>query len=808
MFVDPAPLRQTLAKEAPALWLEISAIASVWASPIADNLRQLALSRGFPKTVNDPVWGTVDVFPAEIAILDSPMLQRLRGVRQLGMAYLVYPGAVHDRLEHTLGVLEASQRMIDALARNGEHRRLFGIPEDDLIPPPSKLDTTSTRLGALFHDVGHGPCSHVLESALRNRLPQEFENAEQVLRSTFAGVAGIATSETIAALIVLSDAMRPILEDARFATDHPVGHLPTAIASRILGSRDCLTATYLSGVLSGPLDADKLDYMARDSHHAGLPLGIDVKRLISKLQVVTVTPQNAPNETLKQRARSMESGRFYELGISVAGLGAYEQMVIGRVILYDRLYYHHKVRCAEAMVRLLAAVADEERGRQLTLGEMLYSISDRGMLGVLSGELKSDVILSGGARARAFGGLLLDRRVYHRAFAFAARFIDGLGGLPQKERNDTRALIWNGVLTKLLAPKGCDSLSSNIFTTAKRIGEVVPEFKVASETLLQVHITVDFPNNRVIVRGGDILTRTEAGHVGTPNLFFDPEKWSQAYEQQKQCGFVFAAKEYVPLVSLAAKVVFFEKFQTTMGSNTDRACKLLDPIETEVVATLGTHQICSAECVSALVAVTPHLVLFHEEEMPVPDSWKTEDPALAKRLAEGLNDVLVGGLPASMHQATIEAIGHLIMFVDVTAKSGDFVSRNTLAEKELQQSLKNHLRSREVDVQEGTEIGGGESDLVLPGPLIVENKVRQETVDPFEVGKHYVWQARRYSIAVSSRVSIVLLAYRPANEHVVLPKSRRIEIATPASGPEGHAQIRIVVPWGEGVPSSAKAPSK
>ena len=130
----------------------------------------------------------------------------------------------------------------------------------------------------------------------------------------------------------------------------------------------------------------------------------------------------------------------------------------------------------------------------------------------------------------------------------------------------------------------------------------------------------------------------------------------------------------------------------------------------------------------------------------------------------------------------------------------------TLAEKELQRFLKDHLRSREVDVQEGTEIGGGESDLVLPGPLIVENKVRENTADPFEVGQHYVWQARRYSIPISSRVSFVVLAYRPADEYTILPMSRRIAVAIPDSGPKGHVQIRVVVPWGEGVPSSAKAP--
>jgi hypothetical protein len=70
--------------------------------------------------------------------------------------------------------------------------------------------------------------------------------------------------------------------------------------------------------------------------------------------------------------------------------------------------------------------------------------------------------------------------------------------------------------------------------------------------------------------------------------------------------------------------------------------------------------------------------------------------------------------------------------------------------------------------------------------------------DPFEAGPHYVWQARRYSIAVSSRVSFVVLAYRPAGENAILPKTQRIAVAQPESAPVGRVQIRVVVPWGEG----------
>src|ERR1019366_8095777 len=107
-------------------------------------------------------------------------------------------------------------------------------------------------------------------------------------------------------------------------------------------------------------------------------------------------------------------------------------------------------------------------------------------------------------------------------------------------------------------------------------------------------------------------------------------------------------------------VVFFEQFHTTMGTNTDRASKLPDTVDFALVQRLGKHHVCSAECVAALVETKPSLVLFDQKEMAVPDAWKTADPTLAERLAEDLNNVLVGGLPASVHQAVIDAIRHMI----------------------------------------------------------------------------------------------------------------------------------------------------
>ena len=346
---DPEALRSDLQAVAPTLWNDLTDKANSWVSPVEVRLRKDP-RRAYPKTFNDPIWGDIVLYPWETILLDSPLLQRLRGVRQLGMAHLVYPGAGYDRLEHSRGVVEAAERMIRSLEHNAGYRRNFGKDRDDTVPHVSEHDVNSIRLAALLHDIGHGAFSHATESLLRSRLEKEFDSARDVLRKAFAGVTAIAPGEVVAALLVLSNPLKNVFEHPNFGATSRAAELPLSICARILGSRSHLDAGYLSGVISGPLDADKLDYMARDSHHAGLPIGLDLHRLISKLEVVTVTPETTSNPEMRERAQAARNQRYHEIGISLSGLGAYEQMIIGRVILYDRLYYHHKVRSAEAAV--------------------------------------------------------------------------------------------------------------------------------------------------------------------------------------------------------------------------------------------------------------------------------------------------------------------------------------------------------------------------------------------------------------------------------------------------------------------------
>ena len=624
----------------------------------------------------------------------------------------------------------------------------------------------------------------------------------------FAGTTSIAPSEVIAAIIVLSDPMKKILTHPALGTGVPKpAQLAPAITARLLGSRSCLRAGYLSGIISGPVDADKLDYIARDCYHSGLPLGIDLTRLISKLEVVVVTPDNAPNIQLRDRAEASQEKRFYDLGISQTGLGSYEQLVIARVLLYDRLYYHHKVRAAESMLQRLICVAEEECDSKYSIQQLFSGVSDDIFVGIIGGELQSRVLESGGTRSNEIAQSIMDRRVYYRAYAFAARFIAGLDDLSGKEQRDTRALMWRKPLKELSSNDGRLATSKKIHEKALEVANAIPDLDATGTKIKEEEILVDLPLNRVVVRGSDILTRTDGGHIGTPNLFFDPERWSQAYEHQKQCGFVFTPRNRVALVALASRIVFFESFGLVMNEQAARAAKVTDTVKDVWVTTARDKGLCSPECAEVLQGYRPQLVAFEEDDLDLPDGWLSEDASAKSTIVEELNSNLPAGLPASFHEAVSNTIRELASFVDMVEKAGVWVSNQKLSEKQLQEKLHQHLLSRNTPVREGTKLGGGETDLILYSRIVIENKVCKKTADPFSALPNAGWQGRRYSIPLSSRVGFVVVGYRPINEADLVSLPSRIRVLPMSDAPEQRCEVRVAIPWGTGVPSSAKKPA-
>ncbi|MGQ0536718.1 MAG: HD domain-containing protein [Methanobacteriota archaeon] len=185
-------------------------------------------------TVRDPIHDYIRLAREAAAVVDLPEFQRLRRVRQLGTANLVYPGANHTRFEHALGAYHLASRAAGALALS-----------DD--------DARSLTLAALLHDLGHGPFSHLSEPILEEHLGASHL-ALTVRRVTEGPVA---------------DALRAQGVD------------PVAVSRLIRGEG------LLGGLVAGGLDVDRMDYLVRDGHYTGVRIGVDLARLTSEIRLRT-----------------------------------------------------------------------------------------------------------------------------------------------------------------------------------------------------------------------------------------------------------------------------------------------------------------------------------------------------------------------------------------------------------------------------------------------------------------------------------------------------------------------------------------
>jgi uncharacterized protein len=268
------------------------------------------------EVVRDPLWNTVRLDPTAVRVIDTPQFQRLRGIRQLGMAYLVYPGATHTRFDHALGVYHLAGWTLGLLAERGDLDRVD--PHDRAVVP----------YAALLHDVGHYPFSHALEELPPGLVPGDHE----ALASRFLHAAEV------------REALETVAPDA-----------PERIEALIRGR----SKSPLQGLVSGSMDLDKIEYLRRDALFCGVPYGeVDVDRLLLALTVV----------------RDPETGRT-EVGFLEKGLSALESLLFAKYQMFRNVYWHHAVRSATALYKRL--VCDALAGGLVEAGELVGQTDER-----------------------------------------------------------------------------------------------------------------------------------------------------------------------------------------------------------------------------------------------------------------------------------------------------------------------------------------------------------------------------------------------------------------------------------------------
>jgi hypothetical protein len=245
------------------------------------------------KRVFDPVHHFIELDDGEVALLDAPPLQRLRRLRQLGLAYLAFPAAEHSRFSHALGALAIGERVLDALRR---HDSGWFADERDFLSQRRLL-----RASLLLHDVGHGPFSHACELVL--------------------GVPHERRTQAILALPEITDALERIGVD------------PVEVTALVTGEAAPRHAA-LGELVSGPnLDADRMDYLLRDAYFTGVASGrYDADQLVGSLRI-------------------FEVGGSPVLGVDGRGLVALESFVLARYMMFATVYFHHTTRAFERILQ-------------------------------------------------------------------------------------------------------------------------------------------------------------------------------------------------------------------------------------------------------------------------------------------------------------------------------------------------------------------------------------------------------------------------------------------------------------------------
>lgn len=259
--------------------------------------------------IRDPVHGDVYLTHEEIAVLDTPEMQRLRGVKQLGTAYLVFPGAVHTRFDHSIGTLHMAGRIVEAVNRSLDldPKACVGISEEE---------ARVIRIAALVHDVTHIPFGHSIEDQDgifgRHDTPERFERV-------LGGPGGL--SKTLRELGVAKDVLGILAGSAGRSGAPP----------------------YWTQIVSGTFACDILDYLARDAYFTGLKLSVDprvtsyfkIDRKTGNLYIDLAKHDLLREDILSEIVRMLEARYYFS----------------------ERVYYHHAKVAAGALVARAVSTA-------------------------------------------------------------------------------------------------------------------------------------------------------------------------------------------------------------------------------------------------------------------------------------------------------------------------------------------------------------------------------------------------------------------------------------------------------------------
>ncbi len=515
------------------------------------------------KVIHDNLWGTNKFTWMECLLIDSPIMQRLKDIRQVGLAFEVYPCAHHKRFEHSLGVLTLASRTFDACVANssGELKTflpsLYGGRSYEACIGRLRQEL---RLAALLHDAGHSLFSHASEKVY-SRLP--------LLRDASAELTDIAgkekgAGEVISFCLARTNALRSLVERGRRKVMDSTGEDEYVdevdfdhVSLMIIGRTWHPFLQFLGDIVSSAFDADKLDYLLRDAVAAGLPLRYDLDRYLHAVRLNRSELADGEEKLRrlydavgegKAERREASNGRgyscyeAYRLRLPASALNVIEQIVICKMMLFSYLYHHTKVRATEGLFeRMLERVQrkwmKDGRLSELAILRRYMELSDSSLRGCFL--QSSDHAVK--RDAYRIVNRLAPREVMRINSSMAthgdrAPINDLLADLQNRHKRDELVRRIETLMGEALIRGGCEALGSTVETALDAAG-----------VWLDVPRAPKFTDIDEVASGADDDSNIGIRHV------FPVDKWTQAYTSYSYNVRVFAFSEYIAQVRSAAR---------------------------------------------------------------------------------------------------------------------------------------------------------------------------------------------------------------------------------------------------------------
>jgi HD superfamily phosphohydrolase len=515
------------------------------------------------KVIHDNLWGTVRFTWRELALIDSPIIQRLRDIHQTGLAFNVYPSARHTRFEHSLGAVTIASRVFDALLhrQRNEVRDVVKVLWRDTDQDLSILRLKQElRLAALLHDTGHSLYSHTSELVYEKLSPLADASKELSLFVGKQKGAGevlsfcFALTPVVAQLLARTE-VKGLIGDS--ASDDYEGAIDLKnVALIIVGRSSHPFLQFLGDIVSSAFDADKLDYLLRDATNAGLPLRYDLDRYLYDVRIGReVLPDDAGelerlysqlNASVLERKSPNAQTRYpyyetYRLRLSRRAMNVIEQIIICKMMLFSYIYHHPKARAADGLAeRLLRRMVANWRANGESDEQILarfLKMTDAS-LQIERGEGDDDVTMDYRYRLT---NRLLPREVYsisgpsatHAQGALIQDFLINLHDKGQRE-----ALI--GKLE--------ESIGSELIRLNAKLGTS------PLEAAARAGIWVDAPKPPKFEDVDEMIMGARSA-VGVPLAqLFPIREWTQAYEHYRYQVRIFAFSEFFESATAAARM--------------------------------------------------------------------------------------------------------------------------------------------------------------------------------------------------------------------------------------------------------------